>query len=188
MNGLLRTIAMPLLAAALVGCATTGGPDVRATYDQATDFSQFRTFGFVEPAGTDQAGYESLVTQQLKTSTQRELEARGYTHAATAPDLLVNFNASLAQQVLVTDQPVAMSQYYDYRTGTYAGWVGYEPDVEEYIQGTLNIDLVDARRQQLVWEGVAVGRITEQVRQNRAAAIDKAVVEIFAKYPFRAGE
>ena len=99
----------------------------------------------------------------------------------------MNFNASLAQQVLVTDEPVAMSGYYDYRTGTYGGWVGYEPDVEEYIQGTINIDLVDAKRNQLVWEGVAVGRITEEIRQNRAAALDKAVVEILAKYPFRVG-
>ena len=188
MTRMLRALVVALLAGALAACATAGGPDVRSTFDQATDFAQYRTFGFVEPAGTDKAGYETLVTQQLKSSTRRELESRGYAFAATGPDLLVNFNASLAQQVLVTDQPVPMSGYYNYRTGTYGGWVGYEPDVEEYIQGTLNIDLVDARRNQLVWEGVAVGRITEQARQNRAAAIDNVVVEIFAKYPFRAGE
>jgi hypothetical protein len=188
MTRILRALVVALLGGCLAACATTGGPDVHSTFDQATDFAQYRTFGFVEPAGTDQAGYETLVTQQLKSAARRELEARGYAFSGTAPDLLVNFNASLAQQVLVTDQPVPMSGYYNYRTGTYGGWVGYEPDVEEYIQGTLNIDLVDARRNQLVWEGVAVGRITQQVRQHRAAAIDKAVAEIFAKYPFRAGE
>ena len=188
MTRILRALVVALLAGGLAACATSGGTDVRSTFDQATDFAQYRTFGFVEPAGTDQAGYETLVTQQLKTSTRRELEARGYVFAAASADLMVNFNESLAQQVLVTDQPVPMSGYYDYRTGTYGGWVGYEPDVEEYIQGTLNIDLVDARRNQLVWEGVAVGRITEQARQNRAAAIDRVVAEIFAKYPFRAGE
>ena len=111
MTRILRALVVALLAGGLAACAKSGGTDVRSTFDQATDFAQYRTFGFVEPAGTDQAGYETLVTQQLKTSTRRELEARGYVFAAASADLMVNFNASLAQQVLVTDQPVPMSGY-----------------------------------------------------------------------------
>jgi hypothetical protein len=75
--------------------------------------------------------------------------------------------------------------YYGYRSGFYGGWGGYYTNVDQYTEGTLNIDLVDAKHRQLVWEGVAVGRVTEKHRENREAAINTAVAEIFKKFPFR---
>jgi hypothetical protein len=179
-----RIFASLLLLAWLAGC--TSGPQVRANYDQGADFSRYRTFGFFEKLGTDEGGYSSLVTQQLKASTRRELETRGYTYAETGADLLLNFNAKLQQQTRVSQSP-AMYPYYGYRYGYYGGWSGYHTYVDQYVEGTLNVDIVDAARKQLVWEGVAVGRVSEKAEANRAAAIDMAVKEIFAKYPFRAG-
>ena len=170
----------------LAGCAS--GPETRANYDKSVDFSQYRTFGFFEKLGTDASGYESLITQQLKAATRRELESRGYAFSTAGPDLLVNFNAKLAQQTRVSQTPAMYGGgYYGYRYGYYGGWSGYNTYVDQYVEGTLNIDIVDAKRKQLVWEGVAVGRVTEKVQADRAAAIDAAVKEIFLKYPFRAG-
>ena len=74
--------------------------------------------------------------------------------------------------------------YYGYRHGIYSTWPLYqETDVDQYTQGTLNVDVVDARRKQMVWEGVAVGRVTSKTRKNLAAAIDAVMPEIFAKFP-----
>jgi hypothetical protein len=173
------------VAIALGGCAS--GPETRANWDKSVDFAQYRSFAFFEKLGTDEAGYQSLITQQLKASTRRELEARGYTYSEAKPDLLVNFNASLAQQTRVTQSPTMYPGYYGYRYGYYGGWAGYQTRVDQYMEGTLNIDLVDAARKQLVWEGVAVGRVSEKENVDRTAAIDAAVREIFTKYPFRAG-
>jgi len=39
----------------------------------------------------------------------------------------------------------------------------------------------------MVWEGVAVGEVTKEHLKNRDAAIDKAMTQIFAKFPFQAG-
>jgi len=114
------------------------------------------------------------------------MEARGYRYAGTDPDLLLNFNASLTQQTRVRSDPYA--GYYGYRRGYYGGWPGYATTVDQYEQGTLNIDVVDARSKRLVWEGVAVGRVSDKARENREAAIDAAVVQIFQKYPYRAGQ
>ena len=49
--------------------------------------------------------------------------------------------------------------YYGYRAGMYGAWSGYPYDVEttNYRQGTLTIDVVDAGRKALVWQGVAEG-------------------------------
>lgn len=101
-------------------------------------------------------------------------------------DLLINFDAELARETRVT-QTASAPMYYGYRRGFYSGWGGYETRVDRYAADTLNIDLVDAKRKRLVWEGVAVGRVTDKQRHDREAMINAAVTEIFAKYPIRAG-
>lgn len=181
----LRGVFLSLCVVLLGACAT--GPKVSADYDRSADFSSYRTFGFFNPLGTDSAGYESLVTQTLKSATQHEMESRGYTYAATGADLLINFNAKLAQQTRVTQTPAPMPTYYGYRRGFYGGWGAYETQVDHYMEGTLNVDVVDATRKQLVWEGVAVGRVRDKAAEQRQAALSAAVAEIFGNYPFRAG-
>ena len=60
------------------------------------------------------------MTRQLKASTRRELEGRGYRYTEAAPDLLVNFNASVTQQTRVHPGPMPYwGGYYGY------GWPGY---------------------------------------------------------------
>lgn len=186
MNRLLRCFAFAIVLLALQACAST--PNTTTTYDRSADFSAYRSFGFVEPLGTDAGGYSSLVSQTLKAATRREMESRGYSYAVSNPDLLINFNARLADKTKVDQTPVGAPMYMGYRRGLYGGWAGYQTTVDQYTEGTLNIDLVDANKRQLVWEGVSVGRISNKQRENREAAIDAAVVEIFSKYPFRAGQ
>lgn len=176
-----RFILLTLLSLLLAACST--GPTVRSERDASAVFSGYATFGFFEPAGTDKAGYESLVTQALKAATRREMEARGYRYAESGADLLVNFNAQLADRTNVQPRamPVPPPEYYGYRS--YVTWPDYGLVVDQYQEGTLNIDVVDAQRKRLIWEGVAIGRVTEKVQRHRAEAIDKAVAEIFKTYP-----
>lgn len=180
-------IAAALSAAALAaaGCAST--PNVRVMSDPAADFTQFRTFGFASPLGTDRGGYQSAVSQQLKTSARAQLEARGLSYVEADPDLVVNFSATLDEKLRVSTTPtttVGMG-YYGYRTGMYSAWPMYrdETTVTPYNEGTLNIDIADARRKQLVWEGVVRSTVTEKTRSNIGPALDSAVANAFAKYP-----
>jgi uncharacterized protein DUF4136 len=52
-----------------------------------------------------------------------------------------------------------------------------------YKQGTLAIDLIDANRNTLVWQGIAQGRLDAKRMQNATSTIDKVVGEIFTKFP-----
>ncbi len=184
MRNMLRTVVAALLIA-LSAC--TSGPDVRVQLDRSADFSQYRTFAFVSPLGTDRDGYQSIVSQNLKAATQRELEARGLRLDNTAPQLLVNFNASLDDKLRVTSVPSASfgMGYYGYRYGMYSAWPMYSDStiVHQYQQGTLNIDVVDAARKQLVWEGVVTKSVNQHDLDNMEAAINTAVAAAFAKYP-----
>ena len=56
-------------------------------------------------------------------------------------------------------------------------------DISSHLIGTLAIDIIDASRNTLVWEGALSGRVTDKVRENLEPAIDKAVVDILSKFP-----
>jgi len=180
-----------LLACALLsllvvaGCAS--GPTIRSNVDASVDFKSFRTFGFIEPLATDRAGYQSLISQQLVASAERELVARGLQRTDTSPDLLVNFSADLDQRLRVTQTPVVHSRNFNsHRRGFYSTWPMYQQtEIRQYTKGTLGIDIVDAARRQLVWEGFAIGRVTQRTTDNLGPVLDAAVVDIFGSFPLQ---
>ena len=184
-----RMIAMALLAAPLLALtACSSGPDVKALSDPSANFSQYQTFGFVSPLGTDRSGYQSVVSQQLIASTRREMEARGLRYDATNPQLLVNFNAQLNDKMRVTTVPEPLPPgygYYGYRRGFYNPWPLYadRTEVTQYREGTLTIDVVDAARKQMIWEGTVTKSVTDKDQQNVTAALDAAVTAAFGKFP-----
>lgn len=176
-------------AAALGACAS--GPDVQVHVDSGYAFDRASTFGFVNPLGTDRAGYQTIVSQQLKAATQRQLESRGLRLDETAPELLVNFSGRFDEKLRTTTMSVPSTAvsirggYYGYRMGFYGAWPTYvdETTVSAYTEGTLNIDVIDAARKQLVWEGVVKDSVTQKTLDNLQASIETAVSAAFAKFP-----
>lgn len=160
-----------------VGCAS--GPRVYAHAMPEFSPSAYRTFGFLEDADSNRAAYSTLLTQYLEAAAARELQARGYQPSAD-PDLLVNFHVVTRDKLQVTS---TSSAYYGWRRAY--GWngMGYANEVRSFTEGTLNIDIIDRGRKQLVWEGVAVGRVTEQKLKDPQSAIEGAVTAIFTRFP-----
>jgi hypothetical protein len=187
---LLLAAVASLTVAALVGCAASG-PTLRTDYDRTVDFSKYQTYGFVEPSGTDKAGYSSLITSHFRTAVDAEMQRLGYRYEQKSPDLLVNFNANTRENVDVRSTPsVSMGVgYYGYRGGLYGSFPVSRNDVStvRYKVGTANIDVVDAAKQQLVWEGVAEGKLTKESMANPQAAIRNVVGQLFAEFPGAAG-
>jgi hypothetical protein len=186
--------ALALAAVLLAGCAT--GPTIRSDYDRSADFSAYRTYAYVDKVGTDRPEYGSLVTQHFKNVIDAQMSARGFRKVEQNPDLLVNFNANAEEKVDVQSTPtpaptlgvgIGYGGYYGYRGGLYAGWPAYTTDVQtvRYQVGTMNIDVVDAKRKQLVWEGVGEGRLKKETLRNPQPAIQKAVALVFEQFPVK---
>jgi len=183
---------MLLLLASLAGCSSSG--TLRSDYDHSADFGAYKTWNFFEDAGPDYAGYESLFTQYMLEAITLEMDKRGYVMSDN-PDLLVNFNAYVQDKTKVTQTsapPPMHGGYYGYRGGSYGAWGGYgygtQTHVSQYTEGTFNIDIVDAKKEQLVWEAVGVGRITDKVRNNLQQTVMEGVPNFYALYPFVAGD
>ena len=164
----------------LILAACTTGPTIRTHTDPTADLSRFRSFGFF----TQGQAYSSFVSRYIESAVADEMVARGYVRSDT-PDLLINFHVQTKDKVQVTQTP---SAYYGWRRGYAWGgaYGGYDTDVRQYTEGTLNIDLVDRSRNQLVWEGIAVGRIQSKSVDDPQPAIKAVVAQVFEKYPARA--
>jgi hypothetical protein len=165
----------------LGSCAT--GPDVHVEYDKSASFAAYRTYAFQSPLGTDKAGYEGSVSRELKIAARRELDARGLRYDEASPDLLVNFNGKLSEKLRVATPIYPLGNgYYSYRG--YTTWTGYpSSDPASYTEGTLNIDIADRARNQLVWEGVVAGTVGADTLAHTQEAIDAAVKAALAKFP-----
>ncbi|MFW2440089.1 MAG: DUF4136 domain-containing protein [Arenicellales bacterium] len=172
----------------LTACVST--PEIRVNVDESTDFSIFQTYGFIEPLGTDKAGYTTLVSKYLRQAVSQELENRGYVYSSS-PDLLVNFYTRLVERTYITSAPtpVYYGGYYNYRHGVYGVYPGYvfRPYSYNYQEGTVNIDLVDAQKKQMVWEGIAVNVVDSEELNNPQQAFQMVIAAIFEQYPYRAG-
>lgn len=182
-----------LLTFTISGCSS--GSNIRADYDRGANFGAYKTYNFMENAGPQAGNYESFFSQYMKAAIEIEMENRGYTKADD-PDLWINFNGILQEKTKVRTTPsspsMGMGGYYGYRGGYYDPWGGYgygtETHVSQYTEGTFNIDLVDNERDQLIWEAVGKGKVSQKDLENLEEGVMEGVPKYFALYPFRAGD
>ena len=186
----LKLVLIAAATMALASCAVA--PRVYSSQKPNVDFTSYATYGYVTELGTDEPGApRSLVTQYLIAAVDREMQAAGYRYAPDGGELLVNFHVESRERVESRHGgPGPTSHlgtgYYVYRHGLYVAWRTYpDAEVERFTEGTLNIDIADSRQRELVWEGIAIGRVTEAVLRDVQGAIDDAVPRMFELFPGR---
>jgi hypothetical protein len=170
----------------IAGCASTSAPKGRIDYDKNVDFSVYRTYGFPKETGTDRGGYSTLVTSYFKSSVSTAMEARGYKYSEEHPDLLVNFFMNTREQSETRDAAGGRAAYgyYAYRYGLYSPLPLYEDNRSvTYKVGTINVDIVDAAKKQVVWEAVSEGRLSEEAMTNPKVTVNAVVTELMRQYP-----
>ena len=180
-----------LVLVGLIG-ASSNAPIVRSDYDPRADFASYRTFAFMEPLGTDRAGYTTLLTERLKRAAALQMESRGYALDEKNPDLLINFQTNVQSRTEYVGPPPIMwggGFGYGYGAGFYGGWPGFAfgPDVIQYNEGTMKVDLIDTKRKQMVWEGIGTTLLGNAQQTATEAMVQNMMSSIFARYPFLAG-
>jgi len=187
-----RIAALAGAAVLLASCASK--PTIESDYDHTIDFSQYKTYGFFNPMGIENPNYSSIYGSIFRAAISKEMESRGY-KTSDNPDLMINVSGRLQDKtrVTTTSDPYMSGGYYGYRRGAYGAWGGYgygtTTHVSNYTEGTINVDMVDRELRRMVWEGVAVGRVNEKnTSEDTRNNINAGIQEMFAGYPFRAGQ
>lgn len=179
------TISCLCLFQMLAACSS--GPKIVANQDPGADFSSYQTYAFANPLSTDRTGSRTVLSSFLIAATKAELSSRGYQQVNYNPDLLVDFIFATQEKLQTRSEPNASMSMHRGRGGA-GTWGGYSmgmstTSVTQTTEGTLAIDLIDIRRNQLIWEAAATGRVTDKVRDNLEAVATAAVKDMFARFP-----
>ena len=127
---------------------------VAADYDRSADFNSYKTFAFFKD-GIDKAEISDLDKRRILRAIESELLAKGFTKSKT-PDLLVNIFTKERQEVNVYNQNFGMYGWgWGWGWGPMMGW--NQTNVTNSSRGTLFIDLIDANKRELVWQGIGQG-------------------------------
>ncbi len=167
---------LPLMLLFLLGsCASVR---VANDYDKKADFNNFKTFAFFKN-GIDKLEISDLDKRRILSAIEVELTAKGFTKSET-PDLLVNIFTKSTEQVNVNQFNSGWGYGYGYGWNPWM-WGG-NSSVYTTTEGTLFIDLIDAKTKQLVWQGEGSGDLTKNT-EKKDERVKEFVAQIMAQYP-----
>lgn len=174
----MKKIFKPLSLLVLLIVATScSSVKVASDFDKNADFSKYKTFAFYK-TGIDKAEINDLDKRRILRAIETEMLNKGFTKSET-PDVLVSIFTKSREKVNI----------YNNGWGPYGyGW-GWSPwywnnysTVSTSTEGVLYIDLIDATKKELVWQGVGTGYLTQNM-EKKEERIKEFVTSIFEKYP-----
>jgi hypothetical protein len=176
------------ISALAAGCALAACSTVTVTtdYDRSAAFAKYKTYTLAPGAHSPRLSPSSEAT--LRSSLRTNLAARGIQESDRRnADLDVVPHAFLQEKTSVqqyTDWGYGYQGTWPYRYGSYGMWSGAPQTyvgVNQYTEGTLVLDFVDARTKKLVFRGT--GKAVVDTANPNAAKIDEAVKKIVAGFP-----
>lgn len=153
---------------------------VAADYDKNANFNEYKTFAFFK-SGIDKAEISDLDKRRILRAIESELLAKGFTKSEN-PDMLVSIFTKSRDKVNVYNNMMGYGPYgYGWGWSPYYWNSGYS-NVSTSTEGTLYVDLIDAKKKELVWQGMGVGYLTQKV-DKKEERIREFVAKIMEKYP-----
>ena len=171
------------------GCS----PSVHVDQDETVNMSTFQTYKFVdgEPDPDPNPIYHSsLLDNAIHSEIAMQLEKRGLRENTKSPDVLVAYHTFTQQKQQSVNNYYPMMyggwgwQYYPMGLSPYpfGYWNGYN-QTYQYTEGTLIIDVINAKTKVLVWRGSVSDAVTDPGELHRKAI--KAVDQVFNRFPLR---
>lgn len=152
---------------------------VYSDFDKNIDFSQYKTYDF-HKRSIDKIKISELDTKRILQAVEVELSKKGMIRSNN-PDLFINISTKEKERVDVNQFGYGMMGY-----GWGYGWNPYlwrsQPTMTTSTERILFIDLIDAKKNELVWQGEGVA-YAAQKRADKDVIISEFIAEIMTQYP-----
>jgi len=167
----------------LIVAASCSSVKVSSDFDKSAAFSSYKTYSFT-PEAQKLEGVNDLNRNRLLSAIETELAAKGFTKTETNPDVLIDIQLKGEQKQTATATNSGGRYGYGYRYGYGGGFSTTTINYDTYVDGTLFVDMIDAKNNQLVWQGRGTKTVDPDASQKkREDNINYAVKQIFTKYP-----
>ena len=158
----------------LTSCSTIR---VAADYDKEVNFDSYRSYAFYKP-GIDKAEISDLDKRRILRAIDVELSKKGLTKSEK-PDLLISIFTKEKQRVDIYNNNFGYGWYWNpYWYGGY-----YGTSMSRTPEGTLFIDIIDAKTNNLIWQGMGNADLVTNNIDKKEAKIKEIVSKIMEKYP-----
>ena len=171
----------------LAACAPS--VKVRSDADPGVDLRQYESYDFFSQMGIESDNYSNLLGQHFRDAISTQMDSRGFQRSET-PQLLVNVSIAAEEKIRVNtySEPYLYGGYYGRAGyGMYGGPWGYpgatQTTVRQYTEANVYIDLVDASRHKMVWQGVAIFTLTDKMQEQLRESVRNTVASVFAEFP-----
>lgn len=186
MKTIIKFFTLLVLAGSFSSCSTVR---VAADYEKSTDFSKYKTFAFFKP-GVDQAKISDIDKRRILRAIEAEMMAKGFTKSEE-PDLLVSIFTESTQRVDVYNNAWGIGAW-GWGGWGWGGWgpgwgwgwgPGWGNSISTSVEGQLFIDLIDANKKELIWQGSGTGNITNKDVDKKVEEINTFVNKILEQFP-----
>lgn len=159
--------------------ASCGSLRVYSDFDNTVDFTQFKTYAF-HKKGIDKVEISELDKKRILNAIDRELTRKGMIKSEN-PDLLINILTKERERIDVNQFNAGWGYGWGWGWNPFL-WGGQNTIASSTIEGTLFIDLIDARKKELIWQGEGVGYLSEN-RREKENRINEFVAQILEQFP-----
>jgi len=191
----------PGLTYALLGVVllvvSTCGPKITSKTMSGKNVHEYATYAWLPNNDSVESSKfnDRIVQREIIGEVNKCMMKEGYNLDRTNPDLLILAHTMFDEERDVTREPIYASysyytpqfyvgsyynNFYYYNYTTVPRIVGYDVETVAYTEGTVVIDLIDAKTHKLVWRGTAEGVIDPT---NVETEVKRYVNDIFDDFP-----
>ena len=177
----MKQLILPILALALLSSCTS--LKVTQDYDKTAPFSTYKTYQFTQEVAS--LPVSDINKSRLTTAVETEMAAKGFTKS-DKPDVLIDIKVKTKEIQTATANTSGTGGYYGrgYRYGWGGGFSTTTINYDSYTEGTVFFDMIDVAKNQLVWQGRAVGTFEPDLSaEKREANIKNGTHQVFMQYP-----
>lgn len=152
---------------------------VRSDYDRDVNLVIYKTYAWLPEKEIESKNnpllYNELTDKRIRKAVELQFQAKGIPFDEENPDFRVYYHIIVENRSSVSPAP------YGYYYSPY--WTRSQMYVYQYQEGTLIIDLMDAKNNKLIWRGWATEVLNNRNLQLTEKEITEAVYEILKEFP-----
>jgi hypothetical protein len=164
--------------------ASCSSVKVAYDYDKQADFTKYKTYAFTEDVA--KMPVDDLNRGRIISAVEAELAAKGFTKSEN-PDALIDIFITAKKRTEAVANTTGPGMYgggYYGRYGYGGGFSTTTVSYNDYLDGTMVINMVDKSTEKIVWQGRGTKTLDEDASASkREQNINYAVKQIFTNYP-----
>lgn len=182
----MKRLSLLSVLALMVAVGVASAQDVRYNFDQSADFSKYKTYKWVNIKNATQV--DELTAKQITQTIDAELTKKGLTKTdSDNADLYLGYQTAIGTE----KQLDVYNTGWGYGPGWGPRWYGYgggmgttTATTSTIYTGTLDLDMYDSAKKELVWRGEATKTLSQTSNpEKRQKNLAKGIAKLLKNYP-----